>query len=340
VGNPPAPSITCSATSICQGIQVTLTATNCTGTIIWNDGQVGNVITAKPNATTTYTAICKLDKCESGKSNPVTVTVGAGIKTPTTKNLNNVCPFLTVDLASGVTSSLSAGGIFEYHTGVLPTSPLVSSPNAVGTGTYYVFEKTGTGCYSAPGVINTYINTDCTPKDCAKTPATASAGEDVTICAEKIYKLSGTFGGAATSIVWKTTGSGSFDNPLSPTATYRSSLADVLAGTVKLIICTNDPDGSGPCVAKTDTMVLTMQGVKFKPTVAVTGNLNSCGTDSVKLSATVGNYTYMWFKVGSPSTVFATTRTITVKNSGGYYYKLIDANKCCSIESDTATVNY
>lgn len=338
VGNPPAPSITCSATSICQGVQITLTATNCTGTIVWNDGQVGNVITAKPNATIKYTAICKLDKCESGRSNEITVTVGAGIKTPTTKNLNNVCPFLTVDLASGVTSSLSAGGTYEYRTGVLPTSPLVSNPNAAGTGTYYVFEKTGTGCYSSPGVINTFINTDCTPKDCAKTPATASAGADATICAEKIYKLAGTFGGAATNIVWKTTGSGSFDNPLLPTATYRSSLADVLAGTVKLIICTNDPDGSGPCVAKADTMVLTMQGVKFKPRVVVSGNLNACGTDSVTLTATPG-YAYMWFKVGT-STSIATTRSIVVKSSGGYFFKLIDTNKCCSIESDTATVNY
>ena len=338
VGNPPAPSITCNATSICQGVQITLTATNCTGTIVWNDGQVGNVITAKPNATTKYTAICKLDKCESGTSNEITITVGAGIKTPTTMNLNNVCPFLTVDLASGVTSTLSAGGSFEYHTGVLPTSPLVSNPNAVGTGTYYVFEKTGTGCYSSPGVINTFINTDCTPKDCAKNPVTASAGADATICAEKTYKLSGTFGGAATSIVWKTTGSGSFDNPLSTTATYRSSLADVLAGTVKLIICTNDPDGSGPCKATADTMVLTMNGVKFKPTVAVSGNLNSCGTDSVTLSATAG-YAYMWFKVGT-ITPIATTRSITVKSSGGYFFKLVDANKCCSIESDTATVNY
>jgi large repetitive protein len=339
VGNPPAPSITCSATSICQGIQITLTGTNCAGTIVWNDGQVGNVITAKPNATTKYSAICKLDKCESGRSNEITVTVGAGIKTPTTKNLNNVCPFVTVDLASGVTSGLSAGGIFEYHTGVLPTSPLVSNPNAVGTGTYYVFEKTATGCYSAPGVINTFVNPDCTPKDCAKTPATASAGADATICAEKTYKLAGTFGGAATSITWKTTGSGSFDNPMLPTATYRSSLADVIAGTVKLIICTNDPDGSGPCVAKADTMVLTMNGVKFKPTVSVNGNLNSCGTDSVTLTATAGTYGYMWFKVGT-TTAIATTRSITVKSSGGYYFKLVDANKCCSIESDTATVNY
>ena len=339
VGNPPAPSITCGAQSICQGVQITLTATNCTGTIVWNDGQVGNVITAKPNTTTKYVAICKLDKCESGRSNEITVTVGAGIKTPTTKNLNNGCPFLTVDLASGVTSTLSAGGVFEYHTGVLPTSQLVSNPSAVGTGTYYVFEKTGTGCYSSPGVINTYINTDCTPKDCAKIPATVTAGADATICAEKIYKLSGTFGGAATSIIWKTTGSGSFDNPLSPTATYRSSLADVLVGTVKLIICTNDPDGSGPCVSKADTMILTMQGVKFKPLVAVTGNLNSCGTDSVKLTATEGTYGYKWFKVGTTAEI-ASTRSITVKSSGGYYFKLVDANKCCSIESDTATVNY
>lgn len=339
VGNPPAPHITCNATSICQGIQITLTAAGCDGTVIWNDGQVGNVITAKPNATTKYTAICKLDKCESGKSNEVTVTVGAGLSTPKTKNLTNVCPFLTVDLASGVTSGLSAGGTFEYHTGVLPSSPLVSNPNAVGTGTYYVFEKTASGCYSAPGVINTYINTDCTPKDCAKTPATVSAGADATICAEKIYKLSGTFGGAATSVTWTTTGTGTFDNPMLPTATYRSSLADVLAGTVKLIITTNDPDGTGTCKATADTMVLTMQGVKFKPLVTVKGNLTTCGTDTVTLTATAGNYGYKWFKVGS-TTEIASTRSITVTSSGSYYFKLVDANKCCSIESDTATVNY
>ena len=337
VGNPPAPTIVCNATTICQGIQITLTGGNCSGTIVWNDGQVGNVITAKPNATTKYTAICKLDKCESAKSNEVTITVGAGAITPKTKNLNNVCPFITVDLASGVTSIST--GTYEYHTGVLPSSPLVSNPNAVGTGTYYVFEKTGTGCYSAPGVINVFINTDCTPIDCAKTPATVSAGADATICAEKIYKLSGTFGGAAKFIIWTTSGTGTFDNPTSPTATYRSSLADVIAGTVKLTITTNDPDGTGPCTAASASMTLIMQGVKFKPTVSVAGNLTTCSAEKVILTATTGTYGYKWFKVGT-ITEIASTKSITVDASGAYFFKIVDANKCCSIESDTVTVNY
>jgi large repetitive protein len=341
VGNPPAPTIVCSATSICQGIQITLTGSNCSGTIVWNDGQVGNVITAKPNATTKYTAICKLDKCESGRSNEITVTVGAGATTPKTKNLNNVCPFTTVDLAAGVTSTST--GTYEYRTGPLPSSPLVSNPNAVGTGTYYVFEKTGSGCYSAPGVINVFVNADCTPVDCAASPATASAGADATICAEKTYKLNGTFGGAAKFITWTTSGTGTFDNPMSPTATYRSSLADVIAGTVRLTITTNDPDGTGPCTAASSSMTLTMQGVKFKPTVSVAGNLNTCSADKVVLTGAASpsgtTYGYKWFKVGS-TTEIASTRSITVDASGSYFYKIVDANKCCSIESDTVAVNY
>ena len=278
-----------------------------------------------------------MDKCESGKSNKVTITVGAGAITPKTKNLNNVCPFTTVDLSSGVTSTST--GVYEYHTGVLPSSPLVINPNAVGTGTYYVFEKTGSGCYSAPGVINVFINADCTPVNCAKIPATASAGADATICSEKIYKLSGTFGGAAKFITWTTSGTGTFDNPMSPTATYRSSLADVIAGTVKLTITTNDPDGTGSCTAATSSMTLKIEGVKFKPTVSVAGNLTTCSADKVTLTATTGTYGYKWFKVGT-TTEIASTKSITVDASGAYYFKLVDANKCCSIESDTVTVNY
>ncbi len=341
VGTPSAPVISCNATAICSGIQITLAANNCAGTVIWSDGQVGSVITASPKVTTAYTAICKLDKCQSGLSNKVTVSVSTALATPTTKDLVNVCPFKTVDLTAGVLSTLSASGnVFEFHTGNTITSPLVASPNMVAlTGTYYVFEKTGTGCYSTGAPINVFINTNCSNIDCVANPATVNAGADVTLCAEKLVNLNATMGGAATSLTWKTTGSGTFDNPLSPTAIYRSSLQDVLAGSVKLIVSTNDPDGTGSCKAATDTILVTINGVKFKPTIAVDGNLNACGTDSVKLTAVAG-YEYQWYKVGT-STVFATTQTVTIKGSNGgrYYYKLIDKNRCCSIESDTATIN-
>lgn len=341
VGAPSAPVISCNATSICSGIQITLAANNCAGTVIWSDGQVGSVITASPKVTTAYTAICKLDKCQSGISNKVTVSVSTILPTPVTKDLVNVCPFKTVDLTAGVTSNLSGtGNVFEFHTGNTPTSPLVTSPNMVAiTGTYYVYEKTGTGCYSSAGAINVYINENCSNIDCVKNPATVDAGSDQTLCAEKVANLSAKMGGAATSLTWSTTGTGTFDNPLSPIAVYRSSLKDVLAGSVKLVVTTNDPDGLGACKAATDTVLITINGIKFKPTIATEGNLNACGTDSVKLTAVAG-YEYKWFKVGSTD-VLATTQSVMIKGSNGgrYYYKLVDKDRCCSIESDTVTVN-
>ena len=340
VGLPAAPHVKCSIELICAGTEVTLSATGCSGTTKWNTGDIGATILVAPNVTTTYYAVCKTENCESPISNKVTVTVGDGLKTPVTTDLVNVCPFKTVDLASAVTSLISTtGGVFEFHTGISPTSPLVSNPNAVAvTGTYYVFEKSNGSCYSSPAAIHVYINSNCTTVSCITNPATVNAGPDLTTCAEKLIKLNATFGGAATSIKWTSTGTGTFDNPLSPTATYRSSLADVIGGTVKLIATTNDPDGAGSCKAASDTLVFTMTGIKFKPLVDVTGQLNLCGTDSVVLTAKEG-YQYKWYKVGDASFA-ASTRSIVVRGTSGgsYYYKLVDPNKCCSIESDTIKV--
>lgn len=51
----------------------TLTAINCSGTITWSDGAVGNVHVVNPSVSTIYTATCKVDGCTSGNSNTVTV---------------------------------------------------------------------------------------------------------------------------------------------------------------------------------------------------------------------------------------------------------------------------
>jgi|GEM_PF-2520311 len=88
--------------------------------------------------------------------------------------------------------------------------------------------------------------------------ATVSAGADTTVCGNSAISLSGSFGGTASFIVWSTFGSGSFDNSNLPNAMYTPSPADVSAGTVTLMIMTDDPDGAGPCIAESDNMIITL----------------------------------------------------------------------------------
>ncbi|MEK7153847.1 MAG: hypothetical protein AAB834_07900, partial [Patescibacteria group bacterium] len=88
--------------------------------------------------------------------------------------------------------------------------------------------------------------------------ATASAGADATICEGSPFTLSGAIGGSATNSTWSTAGDGTFDNVALLAATYTPGAGDIAAGTITLIITTNDPDGAGPCLAVSDDMILTI----------------------------------------------------------------------------------
>jgi len=56
---PEPPVITGSARAICRNESVTLTATGCTGTVVWSNGETGNQITVQPQQTSRFTAICR-----------------------------------------------------------------------------------------------------------------------------------------------------------------------------------------------------------------------------------------------------------------------------------------
>jgi large repetitive protein len=156
------PVISANRNSICGGSEsVTLTATSCAGTVTWSNGKTGFSITETPLVTTTYSATCTVGTCVSPKSNDETIGVSSAINPPTVISAaQNVCPTLTANLNTQIRSSVSTtNGVFEFHTGILPTSPLVSNPNSVGAGTYYAFEKAATGCYSAGRPIVVTIQT-------------------------------------------------------------------------------------------------------------------------------------------------------------------------------------
>nr|WP_266364386.1 SdrD B-like domain-containing protein [Tellurirhabdus rosea] len=333
VVTPTAPTISASATNLCFGQAVTLTASACQeGYVIWSNGQVGQSVTVSPAVSTTFTAVCCTSgNCKSVVSNGIAINVSAKPGKPVTVDKVNTCPFVTVDLTTAVVGRPATGSIYEFRTGNTPTSPLVANPNAVGAGTYYVFEKTANGCYGEPSAINIQI-TDCnTPQICTTNPASATAGSDATLCDTKEYKLNGRIGGAATSAVWSSSGTGTFNNALLLDATYRASAEDVKAGFVTLTLTTNDPDGSGACVAAKASIKLTFKGVDLKPTITVQGNTSLCNGDSVVLKALPDGYRYRW-------NTNATTQSIVVKAGGSYFVTLLNAEGCTSVASEPVSI--
>ncbi|MFH1320785.1 MAG: T9SS type A sorting domain-containing protein, partial [Bacteroidota bacterium] len=204
-------------------------------------------------------------------------------------------------------------------TGLDTTSGPTVIAAPASTITYTVLGTSYDGCNNEDSVT---ITVNPTP--------TANAGTDDIICRGETYTLSGSIGGSALSSTWTTSGTGSFDNAASLTATYTPSPADTTFGSVTLILTTDDP--AGPCIAALDSMVLT-----FYPslTATITASTNiSCiggndGSATVGASGGTGSYTYLWDDPGSQTTATATgLYPIT------YIATVTDVNGCL----DTASV--
>ena len=336
VGPPSAPIVKCDLTQVCSGATVTVTAAACDGTVKWSNGQTGSVLTVPVTATTAFSAICvgNSETCKSGNSNTVTVAVfGTASAAPLTKDLVNACPVTTVNLASGVLSTISSGGSYVFRTGETIGSVAVANPATAGAGKYYVFEQGASGCASKAGIINVVIASCENIPNCTTSAAIANAGANTEICiAKDFFQLAGQIGGSATSARWTTDGTGTFDNALSLSAKYSYTLADVMKGEVTFTLKTNDPDNEGACLAATSSFKLKLSGIKFVPTITISKSPTFCSGDSVVLTASDnGNFRYKWSNG-------ATTKSITVRDGGKYSVKLVDDKGCCSISSAETTV--
>ncbi|ADQ17623.1 conserved repeat domain protein [Leadbetterella byssophila DSM 17132] len=147
----------------CVGTQVILTAQNCVGQVVWSNGQTGASIsfTAETVGATTYTAKCVSATCESASSAPLTITVTSTLPKPVAiETLNNICPLAYVDLRNAILGEPGAGNVFEFHYGNSPSTPLVTSAQ-VTAGTYYLFERSSTGCFSEGTPVKVEISGDC-----------------------------------------------------------------------------------------------------------------------------------------------------------------------------------
>ena len=151
---------------ICLGGSTTLTATATNGSAIqWyltptggtplGTSTSGAPFSVNPTTTTVYYADfqnrpagCNLERVS------VVVVVNALPATPSCPPTLDICIGETVNLTTQILNAPSTpGGIFEWRTGILPTSALVSNPTAVGPGTYYLFERSLSGCYGNPSIL-------------------------------------------------------------------------------------------------------------------------------------------------------------------------------------------
>jgi photosystem II stability/assembly factor-like uncharacterized protein len=128
VSTPPSPTITPPTNStICQGSNITLSATGCSGgTFAWTGGLTGTSISVSPSVTKAYKVACTLNSCVSDSSSTVVITVIPSPIISLVSNKTSIClgdsAFLTV---SGCTGSISWNN--GATTSVIKVSPIVNT---------------------------------------------------------------------------------------------------------------------------------------------------------------------------------------------------------------------
>lgn len=109
------------------------------------------------------------------------------------------------------------------------------------------------------------------------------AGNNITICSDDTYTLSGSVSGGASGGSWGTSGDGVFDDENILTPIYTPGPNDISNGSVTLTL-TSDPP-SGPCPAVSDNLTITID-----PAATINAGINQtiCSNETVTLSATIG----------------------------------------------------
>lgn len=146
-------------TDNCDGTSVL--STSASGSLLWNTGATTSSITV--NTPDIFTVNTTIDGCTSadgsGTSSPNTAPAPPVVSSSV---IENVCPEITVNISSLVSSIMPTGGSIVYKTTNDPLGVNVSNPAAVGSGSYYIFYQSQDGCYSSGTEVVATIN-NCPP---------------------------------------------------------------------------------------------------------------------------------------------------------------------------------
>ncbi len=125
---------------------------------------------------------------------------------------------------------------------------------------------------------------------------TSDAGSDGSICENGTYSLSGSVTNAPT-VLWTSSGNGTFDDDASPTTGYTPGTDDITAGSATLTLTAY---AVAPCgVDASDNMTLTVQEL---PTVSAGGDDNICEGSTYTMDGSASNQASVsWGSAGDGS---------------------------------------
>ncbi|PKP02032.1 MAG: hypothetical protein CVU14_04110, partial [Bacteroidetes bacterium HGW-Bacteroidetes-9] len=233
---------------------------------------------------------------------PVGATICQGSSHSMTVLATGGTPSLTYQWQSAVAL---AGPYANVVGGSGATTPTYITP-AIASTTYYqvVVSASGNGCGSVISTpVAVFVNVS----------ATANSGGNAAICSSDTYTLSGATATNYTSLLWTTSGTGTFNNPTIVNPIYSPSIADINAGSVTLTLTAY---ASAPCVNAVSTMTLTIA----KQATANAGIVATVcqGTAYTVSGATAANYTsLLWTAPGPGVLTNATTLSPTYTPTAG-----------------------
>ena len=188
----------------------------------------------------------------------------------------------------------SSGSIYNWTLSGGGTITPVSTSNSItidwgaiagGPHILEVIESNG-GCSSA------LVTLDITIVD----GPTATAGPNSDVCVGDIYSLSSASATNQVSVLWTTSGDGTFTNVSSPNPDYTPGTNDIATGTVDLTLTST---GSGPagssCSTNSSTLTLTIHQV---PTASAGSDDNVCAGNNYTLSGSSTNGVGVWTTSG------------------------------------------
>ncbi|WP_170061095.1 T9SS type B sorting domain-containing protein [Spirosoma aerolatum] len=185
----PAPVVTASSLTVCSGSVVSLTATGCTGTVTWSDGQTGSVVTVTPTAAShDFSAICQTGgSCRSPQSNVVSITLAPTAAPTITASRNVVCSGEKVTLtATGCAGTVTWSGINRLGASIdiYPTS----------TTEYYATCNVGSCVSAASNKVTVTVNTGT-----GTIPVVTASTQQV--CTSGVVSLTAT-GCSSGTVIW------------------------------------------------------------------------------------------------------------------------------------------